>query len=128
MAKKGEGVPMDSKREHIDSTLLHNLVELQKVHMTLIEKFDRMSKQMSDLLTLFEMAARSFAVHPANQTSEKDKEFLDKIDRLLDQNKTIAKGLTMMEDKMKEKIYGGTPANEPAEEEQPITPRPLPKF
>jgi len=130
MQKKGENVH-ESKKEHIESAMLHNIMELQKVHTNLIEKFDKLSKQMSDLLTLFEMAARSFAQNPANQSSEKDKDFLEKIDKLLDQNKTIAKGLTMMEERIKEKVYGAAQQNT-AESELPvremISPKPLPKF
>lgn len=124
MPKKSE-TPATGGRQDITSVVVSNLVELQKVHVSLIEKFDRLSRQMSELLTLFENAARSFAQHPANQASDKDKEFLDKIDRLLDQNKTIAKGLTMMEDRMKERIYG---QDNTREEEAPIATKPLPKF
>lgn len=90
----------------LQEKLIENLVDLQKVHTGMAEKFDKLSNQIVNLLTLFEMAARSFAEHPANQGTEKDKEFLDKIDRLLDQNKTIAKGLTLMEDRLRERLYG----------------------
>lgn len=90
----------------LEEKVIQNLVELQKVHTNLAEKFDKLSNQISDLLNLFETAARTFASHPNMQKTEKDKEFLDKIDRLLDQNKTIAKGLTLMEDKMRERLYG----------------------
>src|SRR3989338_10128545 len=89
----------------ITHELAKNLVELQKVHTNLVEKFDNLSKQLSELLTLFQMAARSFAQHPANQVAEKDSEFLDKIDKLLEQNKVIAKGFTIMEEKVREKPY-----------------------
>ncbi len=130
MVKKGEPAH-ESRKEQLESVILQNLVELQKVHTNLIEKFDRLSKQTGDLLTLFEMAARSFAQQPSNIASEKDKEFLDKIDRLLDQNKTIAKGLTMMEERMKERVYGVGMVHEETssnEDETPVVPKPLPKF
>ena len=32
-----------------------------------------------------------------------DQEFLDKLDRVLDQNKVIAKGLTLMEERIRDK-------------------------
>lgn len=119
--------------ESITRDLAKNIVELQKVHTDLAEKFDKLSKQISELLSLFEMAAKSFAQHPANQVSEKDTEFLDKIDKLLEQNKTIARGLTMMEERMREKIYGfskdGSHAEEISKEPyQQSVGRPLPKF
>src|SRR3990167_7177989 len=110
---------------------MENLVELQKVHTNLAEKFDKLADQISQLLSLFEMAARSFGEHPANQVAEKDKEFLEKVDKLLEQNKTIAKGLTIVEERMRERMYGAQKLL-PEKEEEPYTPsalsRPLPKF
>lgn len=113
-----------SKKESakkIEETLIQNLVELQKVHTTLLEKFDKLSNQLSALLQLFESAARSFAEHPANKVSEKDKDFLEKIDRLLDQNKTIAKGLMLMEDRMKQRVYGPNTSSQPMNQAKPLS-------
>lgn len=109
MSKKGEyyGGSLEEK-------IVHNLVELQKVHTDLAEKFTKLSNQISQLLTLFEMSAREFSKQINMPAIEKDKEFLDKIDKLLEQNKTIAKGLTMMEEKMREKIYGGPSRSMPS--------------
>jgi hypothetical protein len=56
---------------------------------------------------------------------------LDKIDKLLEQNKTIAKGLSLMEGKIKERVYGSPEQthNEYAESASvPPTGRPLPRF
>ena len=97
------------KPERLENKILQNLVELQKVHTNLANKFEQLSDQISELLALFEMSARSFAKQPHIQVAEKDKEFLDKIDKLLEQNKTIARGLTLMEGKMREKLYGSGP-------------------
>lgn len=99
---------------HLEDTLLHNMVELQKVHVDMAQKFEKLSTQIAQLLQLFEMTARSFGQQSHGiVATEKDREFLDKIDKLLDQNKTIAKGLTLMEEKMREKIYGGHPPQMP---------------
>jgi hypothetical protein len=94
------------KSDKLEDKLVENLVMLQKVNTDLAEKFDKLTVQISSLLALFETTARSFASSPAVQASEKDKEFLDKINRLLDQNKTIAKGLTLMEERIRERVYG----------------------
>ena len=126
MNKKGE-----SYNNTLDEKLVHNLVELQKVHTDLAEKFSKLSNQISQLLTLFEMSAREFSKQINMPAIEKDKEFLDKIDKLLDQNKVIAKGLTMMEEKMREKIYGSAPnqsmqsmnASQPSQFARPNTDR-----
>jgi hypothetical protein len=119
-----------SIEKKIEEKILDNMVELQKVHTNLAEKFDTLAKEISNLLGLFEMTAKSFAKHPAMKGAESDKEFLNKIDKLLEQNKTIAKGLTLMEEQIKGK--------EPEEEIQETKPtgyspsisssRPLPKF
>lgn len=101
-------------RESIEEQTLHSLVELQKVHLHLAEKFDKLTVQIENLLALFELAARNFAKQPSMQNTEKDKEFLDKIDKLLDQNKLLAKGLSLMEEKMRERLYGQASVQKPA--------------
>lgn len=138
MEKKS--VPSGTKKEHvkIQETLIQNLIELQKVHTNLLEKFDRISNQLSSLLNLFESAARGYAENPGTKITEKDKEFLDKIDKLLEQNKILAKGITLIEDRTRQKVYGpGTVAMQnsaPVEKDETegYSPsyinRPLPKF
>ena len=108
--------------------LLRNMVELQKVHVHVVERFDKLSHQLSDLLALFEATARSFAEHPSNQSLEKDKDFLEKVDKLLDQNKTIAKGLTLMEEHIRERVYGVKPEETSSAPSSSGSPRPLPTF
>ena len=103
------------KSDKLENRILENLIELQKVHTNVAEKFEKLSEQISSLLALFEMSARTFAKQPHLQMAERDKEFLEKIDKLLDQNKTLAKGLTLMEQKMREKIYGSVVRPPPPE-------------
>ena len=95
----------------LEEQTISSLVELQKVHLNLAEKFNKLSTQIENLLALFELAARNFAKQPSMQNTEKDKEFLDKIDKLLDQNKLLAKGLSLMEEKMRERVYGASNTN-----------------
>lgn len=104
----------------IEKTLLENFVNLQKVLTNLAVKFDSLSDQISKLLQLFEISAKSFAEKqtPVIGEKKKDKEFLEKLDTLLEQNKTIAKGLTLMEGKLRERIYGAN-----FEEEKPEYPK-----
>lgn len=121
MDKRGQGFQNKPgfKSNKIEDKIVENLVELQKVNVNLAEKFDKLSNQIASLLNLFETAARSFATSPVVQASEKDKEFLDKINRLLDQNKTIAKGLTLMEEKIRDRVYGQSVPN-PVEQSAPV--------
>ena len=113
-----------SSSQKIEIQLIENLIELQKMHVKLGEKFDKLAEQISSLLALFEVSARTFAKQPHIQMAEKDKEFLEKIDKLLEQNKTIAKGLTLMDQKMREKIYG--PISNFSTSESKL--RPIPKI
>ncbi len=98
-------------KESLEEQTLHSLVELQKVHINMAEKFDKLATHIENLLGLFELAARNFAKQPHMQSTEKDKEFLEKIDKLLDQNKLLARGLSLMEEKMRERLYGISPTN-----------------
>jgi len=110
---------------NLEETLVKNMVELQKVHTNLAEKFDKLAKEISQLLGLFELTARSFAKHAPIGEYEKDKEFLEKIDRLLDQNKTLAKGLMLMEERLRERVYGAAPepTKKPQAPQPPQTPQ-----
>lgn len=128
--KNSDAAPQYSPRREgseIEKKILENLVELQKVHTNLAERFEKLAEQIVNLLNLFEMAARSFAEHPANQVTEKDKEFLEKVDKLLEQNKTIAKGLMLMEERIRERMYGApSSAHEVTEREEPLKDKYLP--
>ena len=90
---QGSGIP---------KSLIDNFVGLQKVQTNLSEKLDALTKQLSELLKLFETTAKTFAENPAVLTSERDKEFLDKINQLLEQDKIIAKGVVYIEERVDE--------------------------
>jgi hypothetical protein len=128
--KKATGV------SELEETLIKNLVELQKIHTDLAEKFDRLSREISQILALFEVTAKNFAKNVPMGEYEKDKDFLDKIDTLLNQNKTLAKGLVLMEERLRERMYGPQKApgesNQTGEEQYKpsMSPRgrPLPRF
>lgn len=96
------------KKEHIEKALLENFVNLQKVLTNLAVKFDSLSDNISKLLQLFEISAKTFVEKQTPELGEKktDKDFLEKLDKLLEQNKVLAKGLTLMEEKLRERLYG----------------------
>ena len=107
-----------TNKQDTNKILIENFVNLQKAITNLSVKFESLSDQTSKLLQLFEISAKSFAEKLAEGKPldiEKDKEFLDKLNKLLDQNKTIAKGLTLMEENIRERVYGGTPRHTPRE-------------
>ena len=84
----------------INNALIENTVAMQKVYSIIAEKLDKLSTQLSTLLNLFETAAKSFAENPALQVFGRDKEFIDKMNKLLEQDKIIARTLVMMQEKM----------------------------
>ncbi len=124
--------------QSLEHKILENLVHLQKIHTDLAEKFDRLAKEISQLLKLFELAAQSITKNPSLQVTEKDKELVEKIDKLIEQNKLIAKGLTIMQEAIypettHETTQQPTTEYQPSEYQEPKalpqnTSRPLPKF
>lgn len=86
-----EGVP---EKEEI---LIENFVGLQKAMTNLSMKFSELSDNISKLLAIFEDAAK----HIASGAGSEGKEILKKIDFLMDQNKTIARGLVMVEERLR---------------------------
>jgi len=122
MVKKVDKKTTNSdSNEEIQKLLIENSVALQKVLTKLTSRFDILSEQMSKLLGLFEISAKSFVANQGGRISKEDKDFLEKLDRLIDQNKTIARGLTLVEEKIKHR---------PAEPSAQFPPRrqPLPRF
>ena len=83
--------PRNSETERI---LIENFVSLQKVMVNLSIKFDNLNNQISRLLNLFEISAKALAEKGID--TEGNKEMIGKIDNLLEQNKLIARGLTLM--------------------------------
>lgn len=83
-------------KSEMDRLLIENFVTLQRVLTNLSIKFDSLTDQISKLLGLFEISAKSFAEKQGTSITTEDREFLDKLDQLMEQNKLIAKGLTMM--------------------------------
>lgn len=86
--------------KNFEKILIDNFVSLQKVMTSLAYKFDKLEKQMSSLLELFEDSAKTIAEKEINLelkgNEEKQQEILGRLKEVLDQNKLIAKGITLM--------------------------------
>lgn len=96
-----------SKKEYISSSevqrlLMENFTGLQKAMTNLAIKFEGLSGQIGNLLEIFELSAKNF-VGGNNSNPEETKDMLSKIDSLLEQNKTLAKGLVTLEEKLRAK-------------------------
>ncbi len=111
---------MMAKKGAVD-LMLENSVMLQKTMVSLVENITKLNEQISNLLGLFEEAAKQFV--KAEKTVEKEKGeseegedgLVNKLDKLLEQNKTIAEALTLLHQNVHEPSEG-------------FKPRPLPEY
>jgi hypothetical protein len=96
-------------KEELQEALIHNFISLQKALTNLTVKFDELSTNISKLLQLFEISAKSFAEKYSSteieteKSGELDQEFIKKLNTLLDQNKIISKGIMLIEEKIRER-------------------------
>jgi hypothetical protein len=129
MVKKTGDYKRPLTSREVQLALIDNFVNLQRVLTNLSLKFDGLSENISKLLQLFELSAKSFVSKTQNPIPE-DKDLLNKLDTLLDQNKTIAKGLTLIEEKIRHKIYpeNNSSASSLPDFTVPSKPRPLPRI
>ncbi len=99
-------IPKDSPNRELEKVLIENFVSLQKVMVNLSSKFDDLTKKISKLLELFEISAKSLAEKDFDfrKGDKGNKKMIEKMDKLLDQNKIIARGVAMMHEKPQESI------------------------
>ncbi len=111
MAKKGGKSKSSSEgsqnhkivhHHETERLLVENFASLQKVLTNLSFKFDELTRQISELLKLFEDSAKIIVKNEMEKKREDkgDKQLLDTMISILDQNKIIAKGLTLMYESM----------------------------
>jgi len=110
-----EKAPKIKAEDPVVRLLMENSVGLQKTLLALNEKLDTLITHMADLLKLFELAAKNIAEKPELGF---EKEFLDKLNLLLEQNKLLARGITL--------ISQGSAAAMPQLPTPPPTYRPMP--
>ncbi len=111
-----------------EKILVENFTALQKVMVDLSEKFTNLSSQLSQLLNLFETSAKTLA----EKGFEDNQEIVKKINALLDQNKIIAKGITLLHEETEEHPEPMHPQHPPMPKQipmpkmPPIMKKPLP--
>jgi len=94
--------PVEKK---IDKALINNFIALQKIMVNFSAKFDNLSNQISKLLELFEISAKSLARKDFEEDKEnKDiKKILEKLDNVSQQAGLIGKGLALIHEVTSEK-------------------------
>lgn len=95
MAKKG------SKTEDLISALVENELSLQKKTVELINTFNVLSQRIDKFLGVFEKAASRI------ERGEIEEPLAKKLEALIEQNKTIARGLLLLERYVREKTTVG---------------------
>jgi|APSaa5957512576_1039674.scaffolds.fasta_scaffold00471_13 hypothetical protein len=99
---KRKANPLAHAREiTVEKRLAENFIALQKVMVNLSVKFDTLSTQISKLLNLFEISAKALAEkeYAVKKETRDDTEILKRVDNLFQQNKVIAKGLTLLHER-----------------------------
>lgn len=124
--KDGAKKPKEKKmtaRER-EELLIENFVGLQHAMTNMSIKFGSLSDNISKLLQVFEEAAKN----TISGGKGDDKDMLDKIDSLLNQNKTIAKGLVLMEGKLRGRAEESQRMPPRSTDISPSRPKPLPSI
>ncbi|MBI4116780.1 hypothetical protein HY449_03495 [Candidatus Pacearchaeota archaeon] len=111
------------KKTDTEKILIENFIAMQKVMTNLALSFDNLSKRISRLLDLFEMSAKTLAEknYEADKGTKPEKEMNEKLSALLDQNRTIAKGIAMLHENNSDGEYEEP---KPAPQQQQMQRRP----
>lgn len=97
---------IDNKDDVIKELINYNIM-LQKKCVEMIEEMNGLNKKTSTMVNLFQDAARHIK-------SNQDEPLMTKLDTLLEQNRSIAKGLLLLEKYVREKqIVQGSPSFQP---------------
>ncbi|MFA4953528.1 MAG: hypothetical protein WC584_04860 [Candidatus Pacearchaeota archaeon] len=93
------------KEVRVEKVLVENFIALQQVMTNLSIKFDRLSGEISKLLELFEISAKALAEKDFNveRGSMNSERIAKQMDTLLEQNKIIARGMTLINDRILER-------------------------
>jgi hypothetical protein len=117
-------VEKSPRESDIEKVLVENFIALQKVMTNMATKFDNLSDNIAKLLEVFEISAKALAEKDFEQLKDSDnKEVLEKLNNLLEQNKIIARGITLMGEK---NIQPSQPSNIPENLPQRRMPQPNP--
>jgi len=126
--KKTKTATSSSKKRieiKIDKALTDNFIALQKIMVNLSTKFDNLSNQISKLLELFEISAKSLARtdFEGDKENKNIKTVLEKLDHISQQAGLIGKGLALIHETGSEKEQPIMPTQR---KEAPIPTRPIP--
>jgi hypothetical protein len=102
----------EPKESKIDKMVLENFISLQKVMTNLSIKLDDLTNQISKLLGIFEISAKALAEKDFDIERD-NKALLEKMETLIDQNKILARGMTLVHERIPREIQQPIPQNYP---------------
>ena len=109
--------PSLAKESSVNPILIENFVSLQRVLTNLSVKLDNLSTQMGKLLDLFELSAKALAEKDFELGGD-NKDVVEKLNKLLDQNKILAKGISLMHERIPREQY--YPPQQMLQQQMPI--------
>lgn len=104
----------EEPNKDIVNELIKNNISLEKAALALLDSVTRLTDRTDRLLSLFEEAAKNI------EKLEIKEPLAKQLEELLEQNRTIARGLLLIEKYVKEKTTVGL--------KESLSPRPLPKI
>lgn len=111
---KTKVITRTTSQVQVEKTLVNNFIALQKVMTNLALKFDDLSGQLSKLLDLFQISAKALAEKNFNvMGKEEHEDILKRLDNMSEQNKVLARGLTLLHEPQTQPLI-----------QKPTTPRP----
>ena len=121
-------VSVEKVRIEMQPILVDNFTALQRVMMNMAEKLSDVSDKMEKLLELFETSAKTLAKKDFKLAGETSPEIIKKLNDLSEQNKVIARGLTLLHEPAPVPITPPMPAPVPMSAPKPsMPPKPSPK-
>ena len=85
---------MEKEEQQLIDSFVENSVALQKVIADAVVSITRLTREIEELISLFKESAKTVE-------ESRDAEILAKLDSIAEENKTIAKGLTLTLEKPK---------------------------
>jgi len=91
--KKEPGLEVIKQPSQVERALIENSISLQKVLTNMAIKLDSLSDQISKLLELFEISAKSFAEKDLISEAQNHRQIIEKLDKLIEQNEKMVEGV-----------------------------------
>jgi hypothetical protein len=122
--KKSYSPKKPETNKEVERVLIENFTSLQRVMTNLSEQFNTLSGRIDKLLNLFEDSAKELVKKDIGLDREKEMNLkvISKMEELLEQNKIIAKSITML---FEQELIKREPMKKTIKKEELIPPRPI---